>query len=94
MEVVMLEKYFLRLETLDRIRGSWIGPAVEKYVEWLDENRYARHVVASRVPTLMHFGAFAERRGAKTWDELPSHVGSELHREEVQDEGMEAAAPR
>ena len=70
----MLEKYFLRLETLDRIRGSWIGPAVEKYVEWLDENRYARHVVASRVPTLMHFGAFAEQRGAKTWDELPSYV--------------------
>ncbi len=26
----MLEKYFMRLETLDRIRGSWIAPAIEK----------------------------------------------------------------
>lgn len=70
----MLEKYFLRLSTLDRIRGSWIGPAVEKYVTWLDERRYAPRVVFARVPTLMHFGTFAEQRGAKTWDELPLHV--------------------
>ena len=33
----MLEKYFLRLATIDRIRKSWIGPAIEKYVTWLDE---------------------------------------------------------
>ena len=70
----MLEKYFQRLETLDRIRGSWIGPAIEKYVAWLDENRYAARVVFARVPTLVHFGNFAEQRGAKTWAELPAHV--------------------
>ena len=43
-EIVMLEKYFVRLETLDRIRGSWIGPAVEKYVNWLHEHHYAARV--------------------------------------------------
>jgi hypothetical protein len=32
----MLEKYFLRLATLDRIRGSWIGPAVERYGREVD----------------------------------------------------------
>lgn len=62
----MLEKYFLRLATLDRIRGSWIGPAIESYVGWLAENRYAPRAVCARVPTLMHFGTYAQRRGAKS----------------------------
>ena len=45
----MLEKYFLRLATVDRIRASWVGPVIEKYVAWLDENRYAARVVFARV---------------------------------------------
>jgi site-specific recombinase XerD len=80
--IVMLEKYFLRLATVDRIRASWIGSAIERYVVWLDERRYAPRVVFARVPTVVHFGEFAEQRGAKTWDELPSHVDA------FADEGM------
>jgi hypothetical protein len=74
----MLEKYFLRLATLDRIRGSWIGPAVEKYVAWLDERRYAARVVIARIPTVVHFGTFADQRGAKAWDELPLRVDASV----------------
>ena len=70
----MLEKYFLRLATVDRIRASWVGPVIEKYVAWLDENRYAARVVFARVPTVVHFGNFAQGRGAKSWEELPHHV--------------------
>jgi site-specific recombinase XerD len=70
----MLERYFLRMKTVDGIRASWIGPAIERYVTWLHEHRYAARVVFSRVPTLMHFGTFAQQRGAKTWDDLPDHV--------------------
>ena len=69
----MLERYFLRMETVDGIRASWIGPAIEQYVAWLHEHRYAARVVFSRVPTLMHFGTFAQQRGAKSWDDLPDH---------------------
>lgn len=47
---------------------------IEKYVAWLDENRYAPRIVFARVPTLMHFGRFAQERGAKSWEELPRHV--------------------
>ena len=96
----MLEKYLLRLATLNRIRGSSIGPAIESYVGWLADNRYAPRVVFARVPTLMHFGTFAQQRGAKSWNELPDHVdafveaGAELHREETADAGMGAEARR
>ena len=37
----MLERYFIRPATVDRIRASWIGDAIERYVTWLSGNGYA-----------------------------------------------------
>ena len=33
----MLERYFFKPQTLDRIRASWLGESVERYVAWLVE---------------------------------------------------------
>jgi site-specific recombinase XerD len=76
MEVVMLERYFVRPQTVDRIRSSWIGGAIEQYVAWLSENGYASRNVFRRVPILVGFGEFSQKRGAKEWDELPGHIGA------------------
>ena len=73
-EVAMLERYFVRPDTVDRIRASWIGEAVERYVGWLAEHGYATRTVLRRVPILVGFGTFAADRGAARWDELPAHV--------------------
>jgi site-specific recombinase XerD len=70
----MLERYYIRPETVDRIRASWIGEGIEKYVVWLSERGYAARNVFRRVPILMRFGVFARERGAKKWEELPDHV--------------------
>ena len=37
----MLERYFVKPQTVDRIRASWIGSEIEQYVDWLDRARYA-----------------------------------------------------
>ena len=37
----MLERYFIRPDTVDRIRASWIGEPIERYVGWLTEHRYS-----------------------------------------------------
>ena len=74
MEVVMLEQYYVRPKTVDRIRASWLGEPVEKYVMWLATRGYAARTILRRIPMLVHFGQFAEDRGATTWDELPAHV--------------------
>jgi integrase/recombinase XerD len=74
MEVVMLEQYYVKPRTVDRIRGSWIGEAVERYVAWLAERGYRPRTVLHRVPVLVRFGEFAADHGAKTWEELPSHI--------------------
>ena len=38
----MLERYFVKPTTADRIRASWIGSEIEQYVEWLAEPRAGR----------------------------------------------------
>lgn len=46
----MLEKYFVKPETVDRIRGPWIGSEIESYVGWLAERRYGVKSIWRRVP--------------------------------------------
>jgi site-specific recombinase XerD len=70
----MLERYFIRPETVDRYRASWIGGLIERYVEWLTAEGYAARNVFHRVPILRRFGEFARVRGATRWEELPEHL--------------------
>ena len=70
----MLERYFVRPATVDRIRSSWIAGVIEQYVDWLTERGYAARSVWQRVPVLRHFGDFARAHGAAVWAELPVHV--------------------
>ena len=76
----MLERYYVRPDSVDRIRSAWIGASIEKYVEWLAEQGYAARTVLRRTPLLMEFGEFARQRGVTTLEELPSQVeGFALH---------------
>lgn len=70
----MLEDYFVRPETVERIRASWIAAEIDRYVAWMAERGYRPRNVWSRVPLLVAFGEFARSRGAETVSALPSHV--------------------
>jgi integrase/recombinase XerD len=70
----MLERYFVRPQTVDRIRAGWIGSEIERYVVWLAEHGYSSRCVLRRVPLLIKFGEFARARGARTVEDLPAHV--------------------
>jgi integrase/recombinase XerD len=63
MESVMLEHYFVKPSTIDKIRGSWLSSQIESYVEWMEVHGYARPTVLRRVPLLFHFAEFAQKRG-------------------------------
>jgi hypothetical protein len=69
-----LETYFVKPETVDRVRGCWIGPEIEVYVTWLSEQGYRPRGVYRRVPLLVAFAEFAEARGAQVVGDLPAHV--------------------
>jgi len=72
----MLEKYFVRPETVDRIRSCWIADAIEQYVTWLSAQRYSQRTVLRRIPVTVAFGEFAKGHGAVAMRELPDHVES------------------
>ena len=69
----MLEHCFVRPETLDRIRSSWLGPAIDRYAAWLTARGYRARTLATRVSLLRQFGTFAQTRGAQGYEELPPH---------------------
>lgn len=70
----MLEDYFVRPDTVDRIRESWISPAIEQYVQWLADRRYTVRSVLHRVPILIRFGEFAKEHGSLELVHLPEQV--------------------
>lgn len=70
----MIERFFVKPQTQDRIRANWLGEPIERYVTWLYEQHYGARNVYRRVPILMRFAAYAQSRGAKAWTELPDQV--------------------
>lgn len=70
----MLERYFIRPETVDRIRASWLGGAIQTYVAWLTGQSYSSRCVVRRVPLFMQFGEFARKRGVNRVEDLHRHL--------------------
>jgi site-specific recombinase XerD len=70
----MLETYFVKPRTVDKVRASWIGAEVERYVGWLAEQGYSVRIVLRRVPLLIQFGEFARQEGALSLTDLAGHV--------------------
>lgn len=60
----MLEQYFVKVSTIDRIHACWLAPQIERYVEWMHSEGYAARNVFNRVPLLCHFADFAKQHGA------------------------------
>jgi site-specific recombinase XerD len=70
----MLEKYFLKPSTIDRLRGSWIAAEIETYVAWMAGQGYRAKSIWRRVPIGFAFGEFAWEQGARVVGDLPAHV--------------------
>ena len=70
----MLEQYFVKPETVDRIRASWLAPQIESYLEWLQAHGYSRLVVYRRLPLLFHFAEFAQKKGCRDIASCKAHI--------------------
>jgi hypothetical protein len=51
----MLEHYFVKPSTIDRIRGSWLGSQIENYVGCMEANGYSSRTVLRRLPRYVQF---------------------------------------
>jgi len=70
----MLENYFSKPKTIDRIRQSWIAESIEKYLLWLEQHGHSRQTIHRRVPLLVQFGEYAKQRGANSIEDLPKFL--------------------
>ena len=70
----MLEHYFVRPTTTDRLRALWLGPAIDRYAEWITARQVAKATAARALQVLVDFNYFTEDRGAQHWHELPGYV--------------------
>lgn len=70
----MLNTYYSKPQTIDRIRAHWLGEPIERYVTWMHDRGYAARNVFRRVPILLHFGTYAKAHGAQAWSDLSPHV--------------------
>jgi site-specific recombinase XerD len=70
----MLEEYFIKPATIDRLRGSWIAAEIETYVAWLAGQGYSTKSIWQRVPIVYMFGQFGRERGAQDVAQLRAYV--------------------
>lgn len=70
----MLEQYFIKPATIDRLRSSWVAAEIEAYVTWLAGQGYSTKSIWRRVPLVFAFGQFAQARGARELAQLPAYV--------------------
>src|SRR5438128_10300720 len=88
----MLERYYVRPVTVDRVRTSWIVAASEQYVGWLAEWRYASRSVLRRIPLLVAFGESARTHGGTDVAQLGPHVEPFVQRRIAQHARCQRAA--
>jgi len=56
----MLEDYYVKPSTIDRVRASWLAPQIESYLEWLEALGYSRLVANCASCPKSPFGTTAE----------------------------------
>jgi hypothetical protein len=69
MEVAMLERFFLKPQTVDRAKGCWLGESIELYVIALCDQGYSTRSILRRVPILVQFADFTDARQIHTFDQ-------------------------
>lgn len=90
----MLERYFVKPETVDRVRGCWMGAEIEAYVVWMNEHGYQPRTVLRRVTMLVAFAEFAATAGALTVEDLPDQVEAFVADRVAAHQGRRGAQPR
>jgi site-specific recombinase XerD len=70
----MLEHYYSRPTTVDRIRSLWLGPAISRYAEWMSDQQVARASALFRLQTLVLFDRFVTSRNVRSLEELPAQI--------------------
>lgn len=70
----MLERFFVKPQTVDRIMGCWLGSRIDQYVTALCEQGFAVRSIYRRVPILTAFADFTAARNIDHTDQAEALV--------------------
>lgn len=70
----MLEHYFAKPGTVDRIRACWLGEQIDAYVQRLHSLGHAPSLIRYRVPLIRQFAEFSSVGGAQFIADLPDQI--------------------
>lgn len=70
----MLERFFVKPQTIDRITECWLGPQIEQYVTVLAGRAYAPRSIHRRVPLLVKFAAFTAAKNVKQLEQAENFI--------------------
>ncbi|MFK0167087.1 site-specific integrase [Rhizobium sp. NPDC090279] len=70
----MLERFFVKPQTVDRIKDCWLGPQIDQYVTVLCEQDYASRSIYRRVPILTKFAAFTAVRNVDQIEQAEAFI--------------------
>lgn len=70
----MLEHYFIRPATVDRLRSLWLGPALSQYAEWLSDRQISRSRGTFKLQTLVLFDRFVTAQHVCSLEDLPAQI--------------------
>ena len=70
----MLEQYFSRTSTIDRIRSLWLGAPISRYAEWLSARQQSRASAIYKIQTLVLFDRFVTDRQVRALEDLPAQI--------------------
>ena len=70
----MLQHYFSRPSTIDRIQSLWLGAPISRYAEWLSERQQSRASALCKIQTLILFDRFVTDRHIVALEDLPPQI--------------------
>jgi site-specific recombinase XerD len=70
----MLQHYFSRPSTIDRIRSLWLGAPISRYAEWLSARQQSRASALYKIQTVILFDRFVTDRHIVALEDLPPQI--------------------
>ncbi len=70
----MLQHYFSRPSTIDRIRSLWLGVPISRYAEWLSGRQQSRASALYKIQTVILFDRFVTDRHVRALEDLPAQI--------------------
>jgi integrase/recombinase XerD len=70
----MLESYFVRPTSVDKIQALWLGELISQYANWLTDRQVAKPTALFKIRVLVQFDKYLAERGIRSLEQIPEQT--------------------